>query len=270
MLNKKNYIIIGLTTFDTEFLRISVPAVSKLKKKVYLVIHNDNPDTKLTAYQIRKLGYHGPLHIINTSKNFGPLESRVNILFAIKDLKITSDWMVFIDDDDIITNVDIPSVQSNNFAVMQNMAIIKRRLLDLFKIMDNSKNYSIDDDNIIIERPHIGIAGTLVRTDIMINLAKIIDKLIDKIHEIDDSLGYRAPDDSMLWAYLNMYTKHLNPASAPIYMDRVNYIATSFDSVTHKYGKRLLPPDNPEKYFEGAMRRYCKLFEDTLKEKGTQ
>lgn len=268
MLPKKNYIIVGLTTFDTEFLRISVPAVAKLKQKIYMVVHNDNPNTKITTYQIRRLGYRGPLHIINASKNFGPLEAKLNILFAIKDLQINSDWMVFVDDDDIITNVDIPNVQDHNFAIMQNMAIIKKRILDLFKIMDNNKNYIVDDDNIVIERPHIGIAGTLVRTNIMIKMGELIDRIIDKIHEIDDSLGYRAPDDGMMWAYLNMYTKHLNMLSAPIYMDRVNYIATSLDSVTYKYGKRLLPPDNQQKYFEGAMRRYCKLFEDLLKEKG--
>ncbi|MBN1324774.1 MAG: hypothetical protein JW974_00965 [Alphaproteobacteria bacterium] len=268
MLPKKNYIIVGLTTFDTEFMRISVPAIAKLKQKIYLIVHNDNPDTKVTAYQIRRLGYRGPLHIINASKNFGSLESRLNILFAIKDLQINSDWMVFVDDDDIITNVDIPVVQPNNFAVMQNMAIIKRRLLDLLKIMDNYKNCVIDEDNIVIERPHIGIAGTLVRTKIMINLAELIDKIIDKVHEIDDSLGYRPPDDSMMWAYLNIYTKHLSILSAPIYMDRVNYIATGLDSVVHKYGKRLLPPNNQQQYFEGAMRRYCKLFEELLKEKG--
>lgn len=270
MLSKKNYIIIGLTTFDTEFLRISVPAIAKLKQKIYLIVHNDNPNAKVTNYQIRRLGYRGPLHIINSSKNFGPLESRLNILFTINDLKIISDWMVFVDDDDIITNVDIPVVQPNNFAIMQNMAIIKRRLLDLFKVMDNYKNYTIDDDNIVLERPHIGISGTMVRTGIMIHLGELIDTIIDKIHEIDDSLGYRAPDDAMLWSYLNMYTKHQSIMSAPIYMDRVNYIATNLDSVNHKYGKRLLPPENQQKYFEGAMRRYCKLFEDTLKEKGNK
>ncbi|HNY25225.1 MAG TPA: hypothetical protein PKJ33_01595 [Alphaproteobacteria bacterium] len=267
MLPKKNCIIVGLTTFDTEFLRISVPAIAKLKQKIFLIIHNDNPNVKVTTYQIRRFGYRGPLHIINTSKNFGSLESRLNILFAVKDLKIPSDWMVFVDDDDIITNIEVPAVQENNFAVMQNMTIIKKRLLDLFKVMDNPKNYLIDDDNILIERPHVGIAGTLVRTDIMVKLGELVDRIIDKIHEIDDSLGYRAPDDAMLWAYLNMYTKHISMLSAPIYMDRVNYIATNLDSITHKYGKRLLPPNNPEKYFEGAMRRYCKLFEETLKEK---
>lgn len=267
MLLKKSYTIIGLTTFYNEFLRISVPGVAKLNQKIYLIIHNDNPNTTVTEKQIRKMGYHGPLHIINTNKNVGPLKSRLTVLSAIPDLKIKSDWMVFVDDDDILTNVDIPTVGPNTFAIMQNKTVIKRRLIDLLKIMDDPKNYIVDDNNIVIDRPNVGIAGNLIRTDIMISLGKLVDIILDKVYQVDDSLGYRAPDDAMLWAFLTIYAKYLNPAAAPIYMDRVNYIAISLDSASQKYGTHVFPPNNAGGHFESALRRYNAILEDLLKSK---
>jgi hypothetical protein len=99
MLRRKNYIIVGLTTFHTEFLRISIPALSRLGRDIYLIIHNDNPDARVAKSDIRRFGYRGPMRIINVKKSAGRLFARLDILAAIRALKIKSDWMIFTDDD---------------------------------------------------------------------------------------------------------------------------------------------------------------------------
>ena len=66
MMHKKSNIVVGLTTFDNEMLRISVPAIGRMHQKVTLIIFNDNPTTTITRRQIRKIGYSGDLQIINS------------------------------------------------------------------------------------------------------------------------------------------------------------------------------------------------------------
>lgn len=264
MLRKKNYIIVGLTTFNTQFLRISVPGLSRFRKSVYLIVHNDNADAHVSKSDIRKLGYRGPLHIINAAKNCGPMQARLNILDAIPKLKIQSDWMVFADDDDLLTDVEIPAVKESNFAVMQNMVFVKKRILDLLRLMDNPRDYIVDDFHIAMERPHIGIVGTLVRTDMMIGLGKLIKPIMPAVRKIDALLGTRPPEDVVMWFYLQMYAKRLNPNAEPIYMDKANYIAVTLDFSPQKYGRNLIPDDRPAEYYDKNMAKYCGLFEEQL------
>ncbi|MDR2412735.1 MAG: hypothetical protein LBD50_00805 [Rickettsiales bacterium] len=264
MVLKKNYIIIGLTTFNTEFLRISIPAISKLKQKIYLIAHNDNPNARVVKSQIRRLGYRGPLHIINSAVNGGPMRARLNILSAIEKLNIKSDWMIFVDDDDLLIDIDVPAVKPGNFAIMQNMAFIKRRLLDLLRVMDNPKNYAVDEANITAERPHIGIVGTLLRTGLMVRLGAQVQKIMPQIMRIDAELGWRAPEDVVMWFYLQIYAKRQDPAAGAIYMDKINYIATSLDSSPQKYGLNQIPRDQPQECYDRIMQKYCDLFEELL------
>ena len=247
MFNRKEHIIVGLATFHLEFLRISIPAIGKLKQKIYLIVHNSNPAETIRRAQIRKLGFHGPIHIINARLNAGRMQSRLDTLSAAEKLRIKSQWCIFVDDGDILLDLDIPKVQSNNFAVIQNMAFIRRRLLDLLRAMDNPKNCSID----ILERPHLGINGTLMRTGLMLKLGKMIESLKPQIHETDASLGLLAPEDMLMWTYLQMYARHEDPHATAIYMDHTNYIATNFDS-------------EPQKYQDNIMQRYCDLFSEIL------
>lgn len=209
MLKKKNHIIIGLTTFNTELLRISIPALARLKSDIYLIINNNNPDVHIANRQIRRLGYRGKMHIINT----GTSNPKINILHEIDKRRIKSNWMLFIDDSGILTNIDIPPVSDSNYAVMQNTIVIKRRITDLLRVIDNPNNYVIDDINVAVEKPHIGLTGTLLRT----GLATAVGKLDD------------IESDEMLWTALGTYAKTLNPLASAIYMDSVNYIAISDD-----------------------------------------
>lgn len=264
MLIKKNCIIVGLTTYHNEFLRISVPAIAGIKQKIFLIIHNDNPETTVTKSMIHSLGYRGSLLIINSRENTGLMKSRLEIVNQIPKLKLSADWMIFVDDDDILVNADAPAVAEHNFAVMQNMAVIERRLIDLFKIMDNPHCCVIDDQNITIQRPHVGMAGTLIRTNLMVRYAQVMNLIADKLQDINDGLTYRAPIDTMMWTYLTMYAKHLDPAATPIYMDQINYIATGLDSASHKYGKEVTPIINADKHYEALMKKYIDLFDNCL------
>jgi hypothetical protein len=247
MLRKKEYIIIGLTTLNAEFLRISVPGLGRLKQNIFLIVHNDNPGVRITGAMIRRLGWRGPLHIINADGG-GTMQARLDILNAIPKLKIRSDWMMFADDNGMVIDADVPAVNENNYAVMQNMVFVKRRLLDLLKLMDDPKNYTVDDSNITIERPHIGIKGTLLRTDMMANLARLILPLTPALRGID-----AASADAAMWSWLQIYARRANPNAGPIYMDKANYIAVAPD-----FSSRPSAPRDKD------LQIYCALFEEQL------
>ncbi|MDL2295903.1 hypothetical protein LJC18_03805 [Lachnospiraceae bacterium OttesenSCG-928-E19] len=207
MLLKKNYIIVGLTAYHHEFLRISVPAVARLKQKVFLVIYNDNPDINITKSQITDLGYRGPVHIINTHQNVGTLKSKLEIVDHITQSNIKSDWMVFVNESDILMDVDIPNVTSQNYAVLLNKAIINDRPLDLIRAMDDPHKY-IEQNHTKIVHPYGDINGAFIRTNIITDM--------DKTNIIDNN---------SLLAGLGAHARTIYADAAPIYMDRINYIA---------------------------------------------
>ncbi|MDE6478442.1 MAG: hypothetical protein K2L94_04320 [Alphaproteobacteria bacterium] len=257
MFYRKNHIIVGLTTFNTEFLRISVPGLARFGRRVFLVLHNDNPAVRIRRRDIRRLGFRGRVHIINADENVGPMRARLNILATIQKLRLGHEWMVFCDDDDILTNIDIPTVAEHNFAVLQNMIEIRGRLIDVLRAMDNPCALVPDDEDVILHRPHIGMAGTLVRTKLMCAVGELIADAIDAFRRIDDSLDYRAPDDAALWQAVAAYARHQNPAAAPIYMDRVNYVGTNVDTAARKYGRLRFPAAHAAARLENALCRYA-------------
>ena len=65
MFHKKPKLLIAITTFDSDALKISVPPLKKIGQRVTLVVHNDNPDINLRQSLVRRLGWRGKLHIIN-------------------------------------------------------------------------------------------------------------------------------------------------------------------------------------------------------------
>ena len=268
MFHRKNRIIVGLTTYNTEFLRISVPALARLGRRIFLIVHNDNPTVNVTRRDLRKLGYRGRVHIINARENVGALRARLNILGAIGKLKLRNEWMVFCDDDDILTNIDVPAVAPHNFAVLQNMIEIRGRLIDVLRAMDDTNKLMVDDENVILHRPHIAMAGTLVRTGIMCAVGQLINDAIDVIRQIDNSLDYRAPDDAMLWQSVVSYARHINPAATPIYMDRVNYIGTNVDTAAQKYGRLRFPATHAAARLENALHRYATAWTAIIAEIG--
>jgi len=256
MLCGKINIVVGLTTFQNEMLRISVPTLGKLHQKFLLIIHNDNPATTLSRRQIRRLGYRGPLQIINATENVGMLRARMAIVNAVAKSKHHPEWIIFNDDDDMLTNLDVPRANSDTFAIIQNMLVLQHRMLDLFRAMDAPCEIVPDGENIILDKPHIGFAGTLIKTDILIGLCNALSEIMPDIENIDANLDYRPPTDAMMWSALNIYARHVNPNAIPIYMDRINYISVNTDTAVMKYGRVAYPARNVSEHYNRALSRY--------------
>lgn len=264
MFKSKSSVVVGLTTFHCEYLDLSIPALSRMAKRFTLVIHNDNPDVVVTPHQVRALGYRGPLHIINSDKNVGMLQSRLAILDFIRATRIRGDWVVFSDDDDFLLNTDVPTVSPNNFAVIQNMVVLRSRLVDVLRVMRNPLNYTVDDSAVCLIKPHVGLAGTLIRIDAAFRMADVLRESLDAIHSIDSGLSFRPPVDIMMWSALNIIARHDNPAASPIYMDCVNYIASDLDTSVTKYGMQVYPSRDAAKQISHAVSQYDGVIRSAL------
>ena len=230
MFRTKTNFIVGLTTYNTENLEISVRGLAQLNKEFVLIVCADNPDKKVTKKQIRSLGYKGPLHIINNQYNVGTLNARLAILKAVRERKINAEWFIFVDDDDILTNIDTPVVSQDNFAIVQNMVVLRTRLIDVLRVMKKPADYTVDNENVFLVRPHIGITGTLIRINIALRMLDVMNDAQQEISDINERLSFRPPVDMMMWSALNIIAQHDNQNATPIYMDRVNYIATDIDT----------------------------------------
>ncbi len=253
-----------MTTFHNEYLELSVPALAKIRKKFLLVIYNDNPDTRISRRKIRKMGYHGALRVINGNTHLGQLRARLAILGYLKSRKIKADWFIFVDDDDALLNLDIPHVAPHNFAVIQNMAVIRTRLIDVLRLMKCADNLNIDNKNIELMRPHVGTAGTLVRMGAIMRLYDILTCVNQELCDIDESLSFRPPVDTMMWTALNIIARHDNEFAAPIYMDTLNYIATDIDTAPIKYGMKVMPEKNASQQIARAIAKYDALVRSLL------
>lgn len=256
MFTNKSRVIVGLTTYYIENLMISLSGLARLAKRAVLVIYNDNPETPLSKRDVRRMGYEGEVYIINSEHNVGLLRARMEIIDFVKKHKISSDWFVFANDDDVLLNVDVPNIGQNHFAIIQNMAVVRSRLIDVLRIMHNPDNYTIDDENIYLVRPHIGMIGTLVRMEYIIKLADVLRNAAVAISDVDESLGFRPPVDAMMWSALNIVARSDNENVTPIYMDTVNYIAMDIDNVSMKYGMLIQPEKNPQAQIMAAVAKY--------------
>lgn len=256
MFRKKNNVIIGLACFNREMLKISIPAIARIKSRFILIIHNDNPATTIGPRDIRELGYGGPLHIINAAKNIGLRAARLRILDAATNSFPDTQWIIYVDEDDVLLSADMPVVAPNNFAVIQNRLDIKSRISDLMRAAAAPETLAPDGDGIVLIQPSLGIRGTAIRINIMRGVANLLHAADVRIREIDDSLEYRPPVDAMMWHALNIYANCTNPDATPIYMDCVNYISNGIDSGAIKYGRTGMPQNNAPAQLAHAMARY--------------
>ncbi len=256
MFASKSRVIVGLTTFHNENLMISLSGLARLSKRATLIIHNDNPETKITKCDVRRMGFNGDVCIINSEHNVGLLHARLAILDYVKKHKINAEWFVFVNDDDVLLNLDIPKIGNNHFAIIQNMAVVRTRLIDVLRIIKNPDNFTVDDENVYLVRPHIGMIGTLVRTEFIFKLADTLQSAAMAISDIDESLGFRPPVDMMMWSALNIIARNNSDNISPIYMDTVNYVATDIDNVTMKYGMLIQPEKNPHQQIMSAIAKY--------------
>ena len=230
-----------------------------------MIIYNDNPDTYVKKRHIRRLGYRGRLYIINGAHNIGQLRARLAILDFVRKRRLSADWFLFADDDDIVTNLRVPDVSRNNFAIIQNMAVIRTRMIDVLRAAHNSNDLIIDNENVYLVRPHVGLAGTLVRYDAILQMHDVLNNAIQAISDIDESLTFRPPVDMMMWSALNIVAHHNDDCTTPIYMNTMNYIATDIDTCPVKYGMNLQPAKNAQAQIRHAIERYDTAVRAALK-----
>lgn len=252
----KTRVVVGLTTYYSENLMISLSGLARLGKKTILIIHNDNPDALISKRDVRHMGFDGEVYIINSAHNVGLLRSRLAIIDFVKEHKISAEWFMFVNDDDILLNLDLPKVENKHFAIIQNMAVVRSRLIDVLRIMKNPDKLKIDDENIYLVRPHIGIIGTLIRMEYVFKLGEVLKSAMVAISDIDESLSFRPPVDMMMWSALNIVARNDNDIVSPIYMDTVNYVAMDIDNVTMKYGMLIQPEKNPQEQIMAAIAKY--------------
>ena len=262
MFSRRQNLVIGLTTFNTEMLKISVPAVAAVAQRgTTLIIHNDNPNARIRRRDIRKMGYRGRLNIINSDKSVGLRAARLRILDAVPR---SARWIIYVNDDDVLTDATIVPTRGTDFAIIQNAAAVIRRISDLMRAGTNPKSIAPDGQNVILVRPHVGLAGTPVRVDIMRGAADIMRRVTNDLDAIDAAMEYRPPVDEMMWMALCAYAHNLDADMAPIFMNRMNYVINRIDTDAEKYGRRGVTQSRAQRFAAAAMAQYTQIINDAI------
>lgn len=262
MFTSKKNIIVAITTFDLDALRLSVPPLRMFTHRAHLVIHNDNPNARLDKSALKKFGIRGDVHIINANQNRGELESRLAIIDYVRTRNIDADWIVFVNDDDVIINIDAPDVSKNTFAVVQNSTMLSDNITDIFKISASwatGTQYGAT-------APRFDITGALLRTMFLSEFADFIKPLLPQMYKIANSTRYRVPWGAVMWAGLNTFMRYRYPQTAPIYMNRTNYVAIKMGRATKKYGRTIPIGAAAQDANTKILRRYNELFEFAIKQ----
>lgn len=233
MARSKQNIVIGLTTFSHEFLRISVAGLARAAKNVILVIYNDNPCRPLKHRAVRKLGFRGQLHIINTDENIGAIRARVAILDYVKKNKIDASWFMFANDDDIVLNTDTPNVDDGIFAIMGNAVTIRQRVLDVLRVMKNPDDYTIDGVDTQLYAPYIAMAGTFIRLKYVLEFGDFLSSVMPGLLEITNDIPFAVPTDAITWNMFVEYMRITYPSLSPIYMNQTNYLMTKLNNTCY-------------------------------------
>ena len=257
MFKHKTNIIIAITTFDLDALRVSLPPLRRLREHFTLVIHNDNPAMELRRGMVRKLYPRGKIHIINSERNRGELESRIQTIEFIRDKKIPCDWIMFTDDDDILIDCSVPNVDKNTFAIVQNATTLCESLIDVFKI---SRTW-VNGTPIGKTGPHFDINGTLIRANILFEFAECLRGIYDSVDKLIQSTKYRVPVSSLLWTGLNSFVRIRHPEMSPIYMNRTNYVAIKLGNAATRYGRTAPTGATAQKAVADITKKFTKLVE---------
>ena len=259
MFNRNPRIVVAITTFDLDALRVSLPPLRRFARKCTLVIHNDNPEIELGRRYVRKMHPRGELHIINSNQNFGEWESRVRLIEYIRDKKIPADWIVFADDDDVLIDVCAPDVDKNIFAIVQNATTLSASLTDVFKISPKwTRGAPIGKTG-----PHFDITGTMIRSNIMFEFIEFVRISMPSVNKILSNTHYRVPVSALLWAGLNAFVRVRHPEMSPIYMNQTNYVAIKIGNATTKYGRTVPNNSAAHRAAENTIKQFTELVELT-------
>ena len=257
MFNKYRNLVVIIPVFDFDALRISVPPLRKLNRNFTLVIYNDNPGKSISRRDIRRLGWHGPLHIVNADKNYGEFESCINAIDYVRNSNIKTDWVLFLDSCDILIDSVIPDVPKNVFAIVQNATTLSDTITDIFKINDtwvNGTEYGITGT-------HFNMAGTIVRIPVMIEYITLLKDNLEKLCKILCRGKYCIPINAAMWTGLNAFMRIAHPDMSPIYMNRTNCVAIKMGHASVKYGRRMPIDTTAQKVVSDTVNRFVKAVE---------
>ncbi|MBO4583117.1 MAG: hypothetical protein J5714_03635 [Alphaproteobacteria bacterium] len=257
MFTRKQGLVIAITTYDIDALRISVPPLRRCARDATLVIHNDNPNVELNRQFIRKLGWRGALHIINSKNNLGEFESRIAVLEYIEREKIPCDWVIFVDDDDALIDATVPDVSESTFAIIQNATTISDNITDIFKITPKwtaGSEYGKTG-------AHFDITGTLIRRDVAIEFANFMREILPEVSKIAHGFKYRVPVGAVMWVGLKTFMRVRHPEMSAIYMNQTNYVSIKLGHDAQKYGLRAVPVTSAKTFNSNVIKKFTEMFE---------
>lgn len=240
MFRPKKNLVIAITAFDADALRFSVPPLRAFTRDAVLVLYNDNPDLNLTRDNIKKLGWRGETHIINSDESRGALNARIAIMDYVVEHCCTADWLVFVNDTDVLINTEIPEVSKNAFAVVQNATVLSDKVTDIFKIAHSwalGTEYGKTG-------PRFDITGPLLRTMFLGDFSAFLKKLVPHIEKIAHGARTPTPFGAIMWAALVAFMRAKYPQTAPIYMNRTNYVAIQLGGAAYAPNTKLLQKYN--------------------------
>ena len=257
MFARKSDLVIAITTYDIDALRLSIPAVRRCARDATLVIHNDNPGTELSRDFVRGTGWRGALHIINEKNNLGEFESRIATLEYIDNEKIPGNWILFVDDDDALIDATVPNVSESTLAVVQNATTISDNITDIFKISPKWTSGSEYGKT----GAHFDITGTLVRRNVAIEFAHFMRTILPEIKKIEHGFKYRVPVGAIMWVGLKTFMRVRYPEMSAIYMNQTNYVSIKLGRATQKYGVRVVPATSAKTFNANVIKKFTEMFE---------
>ena len=221
MFKGKKNLVIAIMTRDMDALRVSVPPLRGFSRKATLIIYNDNTDIKLQKSEIKKLGWGGDVHIINTEVPHGEISGRVEMMEYIVKHCANAEWTVFVNDTDVLIDADIPNVSENTFAIVQNATTLAGNLIDIFKISHSWATGTEYGQT----APRFDITGPMLRTVFLGEFAAFIKPLLSQIEKNTPTSHSAVPFGVVMWTALGAFMHAQYPYTAPIYMNRTNYVA---------------------------------------------
>lgn len=185
-------------TYKINNLKFSLQALKDLNYEFNLIIHNDNPDVKLTKEwleencDLNEIKYNN-LTILNEEENVGMLFSRINSFNSIEN----SEYTIFMDDDDYLLITDLPEFNNNYCWYRYNIAGVD----DITKL--NSQEFTYKP------RIHFGITGSFWKSHLLKETFEWLEnnKFECKINMLEDFTIQQISDAISIKKHYN-YLKH--------------------------------------------------------------
>lgn len=262
MFKQKPRIVVAIKTNDLDALRISVPPLRRFARKFILIIFNANSENKLTRRMMRKIFPRGKVYVINSEHDVGELESMIKITEFMQDNDILCDWIMFLNDCDILIDFWAPNVGNNVFAVVQNATTISESVTDIFKISPNwTRGAPIGKTE-----PGFAINGTMIRGNIMFEFMELMRDMIPQTLKILAKTRYYVPISTMLWVGINAFMRIRHPNMSPIYMNRTNCVIVNLGHTTIINGQMIPNTAAAHKMVNSVINQFAEMAENAAKQ----